>query len=101
VLRLRALRASGDFDDYWMFHLAKEYERTHTSRYADGEVPNPLPATRARPNLKLVYVIGIAPVEQRPERAAPIKHGAIHPISVVFRDQTRCDCDASERSTVQ
>jgi len=54
VLRLRALRASGDFDDYWTFHLAKEYERTHTSRYADGEVPNPLPAPRARPNLKLV-----------------------------------------------
>ena len=42
MLRLRALRASGDFDDYLTFHLAKEYERTHTSRYADGEVPNPL-----------------------------------------------------------
>jgi len=54
VLRLRALRASGDFDDHWTFHLAKEYERTHTSRYADGEVPDPLPATRARPNLTLV-----------------------------------------------
>ena len=41
-------------DGYWTFHRAKEYERAHTSRYADGEVPNPLPATRARPNLKLV-----------------------------------------------
>jgi hypothetical protein len=54
VLRLRALRASGDFDDYWMFHVEKEYERTHKSRYANGEVPNPLPTMRGRPNLRLV-----------------------------------------------
>lgn len=54
VLRLRALRASGDFDDYWQFHVAKEYDRNHKSRYADGEVPNPLPAPRGRPRLKLV-----------------------------------------------
>lgn len=52
VLRLRALRASGDFDDYWAFRLAKEHERTHQSRYADGAVPNPL--TSRRPQLKLV-----------------------------------------------
>lgn len=52
VLRLRALRASGDFDDYWTFHLAKEHERTHLSRYADGNVPNPLPPSR--PRLRLV-----------------------------------------------
>lgn len=52
VLRLRALRTSGDFDDYWLFHVAKENERTHKSRYADGEVPNPLPPSR--PHLRLV-----------------------------------------------
>jgi hypothetical protein len=52
VLRLRALRASADFDDYWAFHLAKEHERTHQSRYADGAVPNPLP--HKRPRLRLV-----------------------------------------------
>lgn len=52
VLRLRALRASGDFDDYWLFHLAQEHERTHRSRYAEAAVPNPLPARR--PRLKLV-----------------------------------------------
>lgn len=39
VLRLRALRASGDFDEYWELHLQKEYERQHVSRYADGKVP--------------------------------------------------------------
>ena len=52
VLRLRALRASGDFDDYWPFHLEKEHERTHRSRYADGDVPNPLPPSRSRPRLR-------------------------------------------------
>ncbi len=52
ILRLRALRASGDFDDYWQFHLAKEHDRTHASRYADGKVPSPLPPTR--PRLRLV-----------------------------------------------
>jgi len=39
VLRLRALRTSGDFEDYWQFHLVKEHERTHQSRYADGAIP--------------------------------------------------------------
>ena len=52
ILRLRALRTSGDFDAYWPFHLAQEQDRTHRSRYADGKVPNPLPPTR--PHLKLV-----------------------------------------------
>lgn len=52
ILRLRALRTSGDFDAYWAFHLAKEHERTHQSRYADAAVPNPL--APARPYLRLV-----------------------------------------------
>jgi len=52
VLRLRALRASGDFDDYWVFHLAREHERIHQSRYADGAVPDPLGARR--PKLTLI-----------------------------------------------
>jgi hypothetical protein len=52
VLRLRALRTSGDFYDYWLFHLAKEHERTHQSSYADGAVPSPLPLSR--PKLRLV-----------------------------------------------
>jgi hypothetical protein len=52
VLRLRALRASGDFDDYWLFHLEQEHQRTHQSRYAGAAMPNPLPPRR--PQLKLV-----------------------------------------------
>lgn len=39
VLRLRALRASHDFEAYWRFHEAREHERNHCARYADGVVP--------------------------------------------------------------
>jgi hypothetical protein len=46
VLRLRALRTSGNFDEYWEYHLRKEHERTHQSRYADGAVPDPLLSVR-------------------------------------------------------
>lgn len=52
ILRLRALTTSGDFDDYWTFHLAKEHERTHQSRYPAASIPNPIPSKRAR--LRLV-----------------------------------------------
>jgi hypothetical protein len=40
VLRLRALRSSYDFDEYWVFHEAREYERTHQALYAGGIVPS-------------------------------------------------------------
>jgi hypothetical protein len=46
VLRLRALCTNGDFGDYWRFHLAREHERNHLSRYANSIVPNPLPSTQ-------------------------------------------------------
>jgi hypothetical protein len=39
VLRLRALRTSGDFDAYWRFHEEQEYRRNHVALYADGQVP--------------------------------------------------------------
>ena len=38
VLRLRALRSSGDFADYWSYHVAQEYQRNHVALYADGNV---------------------------------------------------------------
>jgi hypothetical protein len=43
VLRLRALRASGDFDEYWSFHIEREKVRNHAMRYADGTIPDVLP----------------------------------------------------------
>lgn len=45
VLRLRSLRASGDFDEYWVFHLQQEYKRNHEARYEKGQVPKPKPAS--------------------------------------------------------
>lgn len=39
VLRLRALRTNGDFDEYWRYHLAQERRRVHLSRYANNVVP--------------------------------------------------------------
>jgi len=38
VLRLRALRSSGDFDEYWAFHEQREHQRNHASHYAGGKV---------------------------------------------------------------
>jgi len=35
VLRLRSLRSSGDFEEYWNFHLRQEWERNHLSRYPE------------------------------------------------------------------
>jgi hypothetical protein len=35
VLLLRAIITNGDFDQYWQFHLHREYQRTHASRYQD------------------------------------------------------------------
>ena len=54
VLRLRALRSSGDFDDYWRFHEAREWERTHRQRYADGQVPSLQQPNNGRPRLRIV-----------------------------------------------
>lgn len=55
VLRLRALRSSHDFDEYWAFHEAKEYERNHKTLYADGIIVPPTiqpRQTRKRDHLK-------------------------------------------------
>jgi hypothetical protein len=48
VLRLRAIRASGDFDAYWKFHLEQEHRRNHASRYEDAKIPDPLPGPKPR-----------------------------------------------------
>ena len=37
VLKLRSLHASGDWDEYWKYHEAAEYERNHCSHYAHPE----------------------------------------------------------------
>ena len=37
VLKLRSLRASGDWDEYWEFHEQANYERNHRIHYARPE----------------------------------------------------------------
>jgi len=39
VLRLRSLRVSGDFDEYWSYHVKMEQERNHSSKYDHGLPP--------------------------------------------------------------
>jgi hypothetical protein len=51
VLRLRALRASGDFDEYWRFHEACELRRNHLVKYADDAMPGLRPHS-AKPTPK-------------------------------------------------
>ena len=38
ILKLRAVIATGDFEDYWRFHLRREHERIHHAKYRDGLV---------------------------------------------------------------
>jgi hypothetical protein len=52
VLRLRALRSSGDFEKYWSYHVEQEYQRNHVDRYLDGNVV-PIQG-RSRPILRRV-----------------------------------------------
>jgi hypothetical protein len=35
-LWLRAIRANGDLDTYWNWHLQQELHRNHLSRYQHG-----------------------------------------------------------------
>lgn len=56
VLQLRALRCSGDLDEYWQFHLKQEHQRNHAAHYKAGVVPDSgIPdETPAKPKLRLV-----------------------------------------------
>lgn len=56
ILRLRALRSSGDFDAYWTFHEQREHARHHAVRYAGPRPPTIVPVrpSRRRPTLRLV-----------------------------------------------
>jgi len=39
ILKLRALRSNGDFENYWKFHLGRERHRVHETRYVNGAMP--------------------------------------------------------------
>ncbi len=40
ILKLRALRSNGDFDEYWRYHLTQERQRIHQSCYAGNVIPH-------------------------------------------------------------
>ena len=44
ILKLRALLASGDFEEYWEFYKQQELARNHISKYGDGEMDRLLAA---------------------------------------------------------
>lgn len=48
VLKLRSLRASGDFDDYWAFHENAELVRNHLTNYQGAPPPTILPLKPSR-----------------------------------------------------
>jgi hypothetical protein len=37
ILKLRSLRSSGDFDEYWSYYVSRSFERNHASCYNDDE----------------------------------------------------------------
>jgi hypothetical protein len=39
VLKLRALRSNGDFEDYWRYHVQQEHQRNHLTRFKAGLIP--------------------------------------------------------------
>lgn len=41
VLKLRALRANGDFEDYWRFHLRQEHQRVHRNHCREATPAHP------------------------------------------------------------
>ncbi len=38
MLWLRAIQANGDLNDYWTYHIAREHQRNHLSRYQHGSL---------------------------------------------------------------
>lgn len=42
VLKLRSLRSSGDFNQYWDYHEFQEYQRNHESQYENPAILNKL-----------------------------------------------------------
>jgi hypothetical protein len=70
VLRLRALRASGDFDEYWAFHETMHHKTTHLDCYANGTIPHAVdPSPARRKPILASRSMTFSP--RRPKRAAP------------------------------
>jgi hypothetical protein len=40
ILKLRAIKANGDFEAYWRYHLAQERHHVHEARYLNHAIPS-------------------------------------------------------------
>ncbi len=40
ILKLRAIKANGDFDAHWRYHLAQERHHVHEARYLNHATPS-------------------------------------------------------------
>jgi hypothetical protein len=90
ILRLRSLRASGDFEEYWEFHLRQEYERNHAKKYKDGRVPSALPAAKGKQkasSLKLVKQERTAKDDEKDQETR--SYDSLETISLKKRDFRR------------
>ena len=71
ILKLRAIIANGDFDEYWRFHLAQERRHVHEARYHNHTIPatsqvNPGHFKRAAPHRRT----GARVLAERPTAAS-------------------------------
>ena len=60
ILRLRSLRASGDWEDYWRHHEQQERQRNHAAQYANAEIPTltqPVAPSRRRATARHLRVV--------------------------------------------
>jgi len=44
ILKLRAIKANGDLDAYWAYHIQQEHQRNHLSHYHADLHANLVPA---------------------------------------------------------
>jgi hypothetical protein len=68
VLRLRALRSSQDFDEYWHFHEAQEYTRNHQALYANAVVPRTPYTTPPLQVVRAEHALQATAPDSRPSR---------------------------------
>ena len=59
ILKLRALIATGDFEDYWRFHLRREHERIHHARYRDSHSSQRNQLTSKEPHPVGILILAI------------------------------------------
>lgn len=60
VLRIRALKSSGDFDSYWTFHQARARKRNHSSLYAALAPTLPVKTENEKPSADELAVQAVA-----------------------------------------